>query len=189
MGARTHVPGGLPDFTAPHNRGMVNCRRSAPLLAALAAPLLATACGSIPGPSSGCLAAACPPLSPSASPSSTTATAHGWTTTATVNSGTIQVRVSVVGPQSVEGGCVPALTAWIVRSDGTRTESSPSPGVRCLAIVIDDIATAQTRDYTIVIPAPPLGTYTVHGLVRVHLPIGAGSRVSENIPVVTVQVP
>lgn len=159
---------------------MASCRLSAPFLAACATVVLATACG-IPGPSSGCLVSSCIASSP-------TATARGWTTTASVSSGKILVRVTVVGPLSVEAGCSPALTAWVVRRDGTKIEPSPDTGVRCHAIVIDDIAAGQTRDYSTVIPAPTPGTYTVHGLVRVHLPVGAGARASENIAVATLQV-
>jgi hypothetical protein len=185
------VPGGLPGLAAPQNRGMASWRLSAPFLAACATAVLATACG-IPGPSSGCLVSACATSTstsaPSPSASAATAEAHGWTTTASVSSGKIQVRVTVVGPLSVEAGCSPALAAWIARLDGTKIEPSPDPGVRCQAIVIDDIAAGQTRDYSVVIPAPPPGTYTVHGLVRVHLPLGAGARVAENIPVVTLTI-
>ena len=160
----------------------------------LAGVILATSllagCGAIPGPSSGCVLAACPMTPPAVgeTPSAASAAAHGWTTTAAISAGQVEVRVSVTGPLTVEGGCVPALTAWVVGADGRRVDSTPTPGVRCQGISIDSIAVDQSRDYHATIPLPLPGTYTVHGLVRVHLPIGAGARVSENIPVVTLTI-
>ncbi|MEA2683307.1 MAG: hypothetical protein QOK05_1635 [Chloroflexota bacterium] len=160
-------------------------------LIVIMAGLALTACGG-PGPSSGCVFSSCAPSGfvPPGSPSPVSATDHGWTTTVLVVSDKVQVRVTVVGPLSVDAGCAPTLTTWLVRADGTKIEPSPGTGVRCQAIVIDDIAAGQTRDYSLVMDAPrERGTYTLHGLVRLHLPIGAGARVSENVPVVTVQVP
>jgi len=68
-------------------------------------------------------------------------------------------------------------------------DASPNPGERCHAIQLEDIPVGEHRTFTTRIPAPGHGTFTVHGLLRVHLPIGAGARVSENIPVVTVTIP
>ena len=153
------------------------------------------ACGTIRGPSSGCVAAACAPAqSPSTGAGgqvAATAQDHGWTTTASINSAnhTIDISVRVPGPLTVEGGCVPSVVAWAVGPNNTRVEASPTPGARCYAITVDDVPEGQTGSFATSIPLPPAGTYAIHGLLRTHLPLGAGMRVSENLPVVTVTVP
>jgi hypothetical protein len=156
--------------------------------------VLAAGCGSVPGGSGPpCVGASCvvttasPAPSPSASGGS--ASAHGWTTRVAISVNHVDVSVTVSGPLSVEAGCVPPLAVWLVGADGGRLDPSPTPGLRCQAIAIEDIPAGQVRDYPATLPPPSPGTYTVHGLVRVHLPIGAGARVSENIPVVTLTVP
>jgi hypothetical protein len=164
-------------------------------VAMLALPLLLAACGAIPGPSSGCLAQACPYLpspGPSAagSPAAVSATAHGWTTDAGVRAGGgVDVRVNVSGPLTVDGGCSPTLTAWLVAADGHRLQGGSAPAARCQGIAVTEIPAGQTRDFVTSLDLPPAGTYSVHGLVLVHLPIGAGARVAENIPVVTLTIP
>jgi hypothetical protein len=159
----------------------VESRRHAARVAAVAAvaavAMLATAC-----------AATSPARLPSPSASSVTASAHGWTTLVAVSGNHVDIRVMVSGPLSVEAGCVPPLAVWLVGADGRRLEPSPTPGLRCQAIAIEDIPMGQVRGYRATIPLAPPGTYMVHGLIRVHLPIGAAARVSENIPVVTLQV-
>lgn len=99
----------------------------------------------------------------------------------------LRVRVTVSGPVTVESGCIEALTLWLVGVGG-RVDASPTPGVRCQAIALDYIPAGQTRDYRATIPIPAPGTYAVHGLIRVHLPLGAGARVAENIPIVTLTI-
>ena len=136
-----------------------------------------------------CAQGSCSPPSPG--PAAATAGAHGWATSVAIEppAGPLDVRVSVPGPLQVDDGCVAPLTAWAVGADGVRVEASPTPGLACHAIGIDDIPSGQTRAYTATIPRPRSGTITIHGLLRVHLPIGAGARVSENIPVATLIVP
>ena len=160
----------------------------------MAAALLLSACGAVHPPSSACSGPTCPTASPSASASDhsqpgVTASAHGWTTAAAVNDRAIDVRVTVPGPLTVEGGCVPSLVAWLVGADGVRVEATPTPGARCYAISLGTILAGQVREFAAGLPLPHPGVYTVHGLVRTHLPIGAGARVSENIPVVSISVP
>lgn len=141
------------------------------------------ACGS-----SVCAAGSCFTSSPHAAAS---ATANGWVTTLSLEppAGPIDVRLRVPGPLQVESGCVTTLQAWAIGTQGTRIEASAAPGLRCHAIGIEDIPSGETRDFTATVPRTPPGRYTIHGLLRVHLPIGAGARVSENIPVVTLTVP
>jgi hypothetical protein len=162
--------------------------------AVLALPLLLGGCGAIPGPSSGCIADACPYLpspgpSVAGSPAAASATAHGWTTDAGVATGGIDVRVNVSGPLTVDGGCSPTLAAWLVAADGHRLQGGQPSAAKCQGIAVTAIPAGQTRDFMTSLGVPPAGTYTIHGLVLVHLPPGAGARVAENIPVVTLTIP
>ena len=160
----------------------------------ISATLLA-ACGASGGPSSGCLTTTCAagpsPLVSPAPGAALTATDHGWTTSVAIHAAprSIDVTVTVPGPISVDGGCVPSLTAWAVGENNTRVEVSPSPALHCGALSTRAIIAGQTADFTAAIPLPTPGTYAVHGLLRTHLPVGAGMRVSENLPVVTITVP
>ena len=151
------------------------------------------ACGSAAcGAMTSCGKVASPSPSTAASATAGTASANGWTTTATVNptTGVITVAVSVPGPLQVDGGCVPELGAWLVSAGGQRVEASPTPAAaRCMAIQVEDVPAGQSRTFTTSIPRTTPGTYSVHGLLRTHLPIGAGARVSENIPVVSITIP
>jgi hypothetical protein len=162
-----------------------------PIVIAAVAILGLAGCGSIAGQTSGCLAASCANMpSPAPSTSDTTATAHGWTTTATLGYQVVEVKVVVSGPLTIEGGCVPALSAWLVGPDGQQVPApaTQSPAVRCLGIALTQLPEGQAQPLTATLPRPAPGTYSVHGLVRVHLPIGAGARVRENIPVVSITV-
>jgi hypothetical protein len=151
-------------------------------------------CGA-PGPSSGCVVAACglPPSPGVTVPASAPAggTAHGWNAEATIDSAhrTIDIKLSVTGPLAVDGGCLPSLTAWAIADDGRRIDPGPSPGLRCNAISVQQVPEGMGADFQTSIPLPPPGTYMVHGLLRTHLPAGAGTRVIENLPVVTITVP
>jgi len=145
------------------------------------------ACGAIHGPSS-----AAPSLSPPPTPGAAlTATDHGWTTSAAIGTATrtIDVTVTVPGPISVDGGCITSLSAWTIGAGNLRVQASASPALHCGALTTRSIPAGRTGDFSAVIPLPPPGTYAVHGLLRTHLPIGAGMRVSENLPVVTITVP
>ncbi|MFN2466336.1 MAG: hypothetical protein ABR598_08755 [Candidatus Dormibacteria bacterium] len=144
-----------------------------------------TGCGS----ESACVAAGCAVTTPTSSPTGRRATAGDWRTDASVAAGRVEVTVTVSGPASVEGGCVPALTAWLADVHGQQVGMAATPGLRCQAISITDIPAGETRDFHVSLPQPPPGTYTVHGLIRTRLPIGADTRVTENIPVVSVSVP
>lgn len=166
---------------------------SALRLPALVLPImLMSACGYL-RPARPCAVMSCtaaPSPSNGAGPT-VSAIDHGWTTSAYANSvsRTISVKLSVPGPLSVDGGCVPSLTAWAIGADGVRIEASPSGAVHCNAISVTAIAEGQTAEFSTTIPLPSHGTYRIHGLLRTHLPFGAGMRVRENIPVVDITVP
>jgi hypothetical protein len=151
-------------------------RRSLVVLVAVVAAL-ATGCGV--------------PASHSAtpSPSATAPTGHatgadGWSTAVMpLVDGELQVNVTVTGPLTVEGGCVPSLTAWADDADGSPVPT-PSPSgsqAHCLAIALIQIPAGSSRQFSADIPTPPdPGTYTIHGLLQ--------TSGGQPIPVVTITV-
>ena len=154
----------------------------------------ACAAGMCAAPAASSSASSSPSHSPSATAAGGTtvsATDHGWTTTAVLEPvpGPLKVTVTVPGPIQVEGGCVPALVAWLVGPEGRRIDPSPSPGARCQAIQVEDVPAGQSMDFTVILARPPAATYSIHGLLRTHLPVGYGARVSENLPIVTMNIP
>ncbi|GAC1332538.1 MAG: hypothetical protein NVSMB17_11740 [Candidatus Dormibacteria bacterium] len=170
---------------------MVCARATLRLVPTVLCILALTGCG---GGVSGCALASCVTTitaTPTLAAGAATATDHGWTTSATFEPESRQLRVDVLvpGPLQVDGGCIPGLTTWLVGPDQRRIDPSASPGLRCRAVQIEDIPAGEKRTFTARIPDPGYGTYTVHGLLRVHLQTGAGARVDENIPVATVTIP
>jgi len=108
--------------------------------------------------------------------------AQGWVTRVTVESqDQLQVTVTVTGPLTVEGGCIPSLTAWADAGDGSPVPTpTPSGGqMHCMAIALIPVAAGATKAFSADIPTPPgPGTYTIHGLLNT-----AGDQA---IPVVTI---
>ena len=143
------------------------------LTAGLAA--LAAGCGSPTGAGS----------SPSTSGQVGEATgADGWSTVVTAQSdGGLQVTVTVTGPLTVEGGCVPSLTAWADTADDSPVPTPTPSGsqVHCLAIALIQVAGGSTKAFSADIPTPPQpGTYTIHGLLQ--------TTGGQPIPVVTITI-
>lgn len=162
-----------------------------PGLAVAVVSLALAACGATPQPSPG----ASP--SPSAGPGTpgpgrvvVTADPDGWHAQATVGGGDVDVRLTVPGPLQVEGGCIPPLGVWLEDSSRRTVAITPSPGgPHCLALAIIDVPAGTTHDFDARLHADvPHGRYTVHGLLMVSLPPGAGARVRENLPVLTVDL-
>ncbi|MFN2462570.1 MAG: hypothetical protein ABR573_01540 [Candidatus Dormibacteria bacterium] len=153
--------------------------------------ILQAGCGSTTCAGASCGAAKATPAATSGATPAATASAHGWTTALTLQppAGTVDVTVKVTGPLQVDGGCVPSLVVWAVGPDGRRLDPTPAAGIRCHAISIQDIADGQVSQFTATLPRLPSGKYAVHGLLMVHLPIGAGARPAENIPVATITIP
>lgn len=159
-------------------------------LAVVVASLMLSACGASPQPTPSPSPSSSAPAPPGQGRVVVTADADGWHAQATVGGGDVDVRLTVPGPLQVEGGCIPSLTVWIEDPSGRTVAITPSPGgAHCLALAIIDIPAGTTRDFDARLHADvPHGRYTVHGLLLVSLPPGAGTRVRENLPVLTVDL-
>ena len=109
-----------------------------------------------------------------------------WTTTVVrAPDGDLLVTVTVIGPLTVEGGCVPSLTAWAVTAGGAvvPTPSPSGPAVHCLAIALISVPAGTSRAFTAEIPMPPSpGTYSIHGQLK------AISAPGQAIPVANITI-
>ena len=109
--------------------------------------------------------------------------AAGWTAVVTAAAdGQLEETLTVVGPMTVLGGCVPTLTAWAETTDGAVVPTpTPSPAAHCLAIALVVIPAGSSRAFTAVLPEPtPPGTYAIHAALDTQGPSGSP------VPVVTV---
>jgi hypothetical protein len=83
--------------------------------------------------------------------------------------GELQVTVTVTGPLTVEGGCIPSLTAWVDASDGSPVPTPTPSGLQmhCMAIALIPVAAGATKAFSADVPMPPdPGTYITHGLLQ-----------------------
>ncbi len=131
-----------------------------------------------PGPS-GTVSGTNGPFQAEASPASLTA------------GGTVHLTLTVTGPIDYEVGCVQTLHIWA--EDGQRQQvwQEPVPAIQCMAYATRQLAANETASFTADWPtssqlAP--GTYTLHGLFLTVLPKGAGMRVRENLPPLSIQI-
>ena len=105
--------------------------------------------------------------------------------------GTVHVRLTVTGPIDYEIGCVQTLHIWAEDSQHRQVWEQPVAAIQCLALGHKVLATGEKASFTADWPtstklAP--GSYTLHGLFLTVLPMGAGSRVRENLPPLTIQI-
>jgi hypothetical protein len=99
--------------------------------------------------------------------------------------GTVHATVTVSGPTEYEAGCVQTVRLWVLDSQNQRVWTEPAPEVTCMAIVNKQLPAGQTATFQVDWPVAASlhpGRYTIHGLFLFTLPIGAGARVSENLP-------
>jgi hypothetical protein len=67
------------------------------------------------------------------------------------------VSVTVIGPLTVEGGCVASLSATVETSAGQPVPAQaavPSPLIHCLAIAVIGIPAGVSSTFTVSVPAP-----------------------------------
>ena len=104
---------------------------------------------------------------------------------------TVRVKVTVTGPTSYETGCVQTVHIWAQDSAGSQIWEQPVPEIMCMALSGRQLAPGETASFDLVWPTDRSlqpGSYSIHGLFRFTLPLGAGARVRENLPPVTVVI-
>ena len=105
--------------------------------------------------------------------------------------GTVHLTLAVTGPIDYEIGCVQTLHIWAEDSQHQQVWEQPVPAIQCMAFGHKVLAAGEKAIFAADWPtssklAP--GSYTLHGLFRVVLPMGAGARVRENLPPLTIQI-
>src|SRR6202171_1807983 len=105
--------------------------------------------------------------------------------------GTVHLTLTVTGPIDYEIGCVQTLHIWAEDSQHQTIWEQPVPAIMCMAFGHKQLAAGETATFTADWPtssqlAP--GSYTLHGLFRTVLPMGAGARVRENLPPLSIQI-
>ena len=139
----------------------------------------------------GCGAQAAGP-GPSASVSGTNGPFQAQASPASLSAGgTVHLTLTVTGPIDYEIGCVQTLHIWAEDSQRQTVWEQPVPAIMCMAFGHKQLAAGETAHFTADWPtssqlAP--GTYTLHGLFLTVLPIGAGARVRENLPPLSIQI-
>jgi len=108
-----------------------------------------------------------------------------------VAGGTVHLTLTVTGPIDYEIGCVQTLHIWAEDSQHQQVWAQPVPAIQCMAFGDRTLAAGEAAKFTAGWPtssnlAP--GTYMVHGLFLVVLPMGAGARVRENLPPLAIQI-
>lgn len=109
--------------------------------------------------------------------------AAGWMAVVTAQpGGQLQLAVTVTGPLTVVGGCVPSLTALAETTAGMPVPTpTPTAGVQCLAIALEAVPAGTTRSFSASLPEPPQpGTYVIQGSLR------AEGSPSPGVPAVTI---
>ena len=105
--------------------------------------------------------------------------------------GMVHLTLVVTGPIDYEIGCVQTLHIWAEDSQHKQVWEQPVPAVQCMAFGHKVLAAGEkvtlTADWPTTRKLAP-GSYTLHGLFRVVLPMGAGARVRENLPPLTIQI-
>jgi hypothetical protein len=143
----------------------------------------------------GCGAQAAGP-GPSPSPSGTASGTNGpfqaqASPAALAAGGKVHLTLTVTGPIDYEIGCVQTLHIWVEDSQRQTVWEQPVPAIMCMAFGHKRLEAGQTATFTADWPissqlAP--GTYTLHGLFRTVLPMGAGARMRENLPPLSIQI-
>jgi hypothetical protein len=99
--------------------------------------------------------------------------------------GTVHTTVTVTGPTEYEAGCVQTVRLWVLDTQNQRAWTEPAPEVTCMAIINQQLPAGQTATFQVDWPVAATlhpGRYTIHGLFLFTLPMGAGTRVSQNLP-------
>jgi hypothetical protein len=105
--------------------------------------------------------------------------------------GTVRLTLTVTGPIDYEIGCVQTLHIWAEDSQHREVWQQPVPAIMCMAFGHKVLGAGETATFTADWPTSSKlarGAYTLHGLFRVVLPMGAGARVRENLPPLTIQI-
>lgn len=105
--------------------------------------------------------------------------------------GNVHVTLIVTGPIDYEIGCVQTLHIWAEDSQHRQIWEQPVPAIQCMALGHKLLAAGDTASFIADWPTSASlahGSYTVHGLFRVVLPMGAAARVRENLPPLTIQI-
>lgn len=103
----------------------------------------------------------------------------------------IQLQLTVSGPADYEAGCVQTAHFWAVNAAGKQVWEEPVPAVMCMAIANRHLAAGETAQFSASWPTDQTlaaGKYSIHGLFLFTLPLGAGTRVRENLPPLTVEI-
>jgi len=149
--------------------------------------LIVASCGAQaagPGPS--------PTPSPSGTVSGTNGPFHAQAAPGSLAAGgTVHVTLTVTGPIDYEIGCVQTLHVWAEDNQHQQVWQEPVPAIMCMAFGHKQLGAGETATFTADWPtssqlAP--GTYTLHGLFLTVLPTGAGMRVRENLPLLSIQL-
>jgi hypothetical protein len=105
--------------------------------------------------------------------------------------GNVHVTLIVTGPIDYEIGCVQTLHIWAEDSQHRQVWEQPVPAIMCMAIGHKVLPAGETASFIADWPTSSSlarGSYTLHGLFRVVLPMGAGARVRENLPPLAIQI-
>jgi hypothetical protein len=105
--------------------------------------------------------------------------------------GTVRLTLTVTGPIDYEIGCVQTLHIWAEDSQHQQVWQEPVPAIQCMAFGHKLLPAGQTATFTADWPTSSTlapGSYTLHGLFLVMLPMGAGARVRENLAPLTIQI-
>ena len=105
--------------------------------------------------------------------------------------GTVHLTLTVTGPIDYEIGCVQTLHIWAEDSQHQQVWQQPVPAIQCMAFGHKLLPAGETATFTADWPTSSTltpGSYTVHGLFLVVLPMGAGARVRENLAPLTIQI-
>jgi hypothetical protein len=97
----------------------------------------------------------------------------------------------VTGPIDYEIGCVQTLHIWAEDSQRRQVWQQPVPAVMCMALGHKVLRAGETAIFTADWPTSSTlapGSYTLHGLFLVVLPMGAAMRVRENLAPLTIQI-
>jgi len=105
--------------------------------------------------------------------------------------GTVHLTLTVTGPIDYEIGCVQTLHIWVEDSQHQQIWQEPVPAIQCMAFGHKLLPAGETATFTADWPTSSTlaaGSYTLHGLFLVMLPMGAGARVRENLAPLTIQI-
>ncbi len=105
--------------------------------------------------------------------------------------GTVHLTLTVTGPIDYEIGCVQTLHIWAEDSQRQQVWQQPVPEIMCMAIGHRVLAAGDTATFTADWPTSSTlapGSYTLHGLFLVVLPMGAAARVRENLAPLTIRI-